>query len=391
MNENLNSDKVLRQVATDTRLREGPTGVATVLRVVKRLGRAPLNVVAREARLPLPVASAVRRELEKAGLLAREGGMSLTPTGDRLVQELLGEVGDFDPTCFNCKGSGISPAAANLAAAFSALLDSAPAVDVTLDQAPCTAETSLRRAALMYAEGALEGRRILILGDDDSVSLALGMFAKVHLAAPLRHPITVIELDPERAGFLRRQARAQSLAIDILEHDLREPLPPSLQGAFDVVETDPPYTEQGARLFLERARQALVDEPGSLGFLSYAQRSGAEQFALNKVILETGFAITMMRPSFNAYQGASILGSVGQMIELAAVGQPQRPGRSYPGPLYSAEVNPRVRRYRCRTCGTVQSLGEAGAPATIEALKSSGCPVCRGTVFERLSGQSESA
>src|SRR5689334_1594587 len=125
MAEIADSDKLLQEIARDTKLREGPAGVATVLRAVKRLGRAPLNVVAREARLPLPVASAVRRELEKAGLLARDGGMRLTSAGDRLLEQHLGTVSKLRTSCFNCNGSGIEPPPRDLVTAFAALLETA--------------------------------------------------------------------------------------------------------------------------------------------------------------------------------------------------------------------------------------------------------------------------
>jgi predicted methyltransferase len=390
MTEIESDDKLLRRIAEATRLREGPAGVETLLRAVKRLGPASLNRIAREARLPLPVASAVRRELEKAGLLVRGGGLGLSPSGNRFVEGQLGVRAKLDLNCPHCDGTGLALAVPGLLETLTAWLQTAPPVDVTLDQAPCTPATALRRVALMHRAGAVEGRRILILGDDDSVSLALALFDKSMLGGSLRHPITVVELDLARVAFLRARAQAESLPIEVISYDLRDPLPRAMQGVFDVAETDPPYTLEGARLFLLRARQALHDEGGTLGFLSYAQQSGLEQYALNQVLHETGFATTAMHPNFNMYQGAAILGSIGQMIELTGVGKPERPGERYDGALYSAEVRPRTRRYRCRSCNTVYTLGK-DAPATIEALKGAGCRVCGGQMFQRLSGQTVAA
>ena len=39
---------------------------------------------AREARLPLPVATAVRRELEKRGVLMRQHGLAFTASGEAM-------------------------------------------------------------------------------------------------------------------------------------------------------------------------------------------------------------------------------------------------------------------------------------------------------------------
>ena len=60
--------------------------------------------------------------------------------------------------------------------------------------------------------------------------------------------------------------------MDLIEHDLREPLPAELSGGFDVVVTDPPYTVAGAELFLSRAVAALAPQPGRHMFFSFGAR-----------------------------------------------------------------------------------------------------------------------
>jgi predicted methyltransferase len=168
---------ILEKVARATQLREGPAGVAAVLRAVYRAGSLRLQEAAREARLPLPVATAIRRELEKAGLLERKHGLSLTETGQRFVETALGLGVTHDMTCPACGGHGIvipdmlRPSVERLAA----IVAEAPPVDVTLDQCPCVPDTAMLRALLMLQNGALEGRRVLILGDDDSLSVAIGL------------------------------------------------------------------------------------------------------------------------------------------------------------------------------------------------------------------------
>jgi DNA-directed RNA polymerase subunit RPC12/RpoP len=41
----------------------------------------------------------------------------------------------------------------------------------------------------------------------------------------------------------------------------------------------------------------------------------------------------------------------------------------------------------CAACGAETVLGEDGAPATIEALKSAGCRQCGGKIFRRRAGE----
>src|SRR5258705_11261694 len=81
---------ILETVAHATRLREGPAGVAAVLRAVYLAGSLRLQEAAREARLPLPVATRIRRELENARFLERKHGLSPTETGRPLVGTVLG-------------------------------------------------------------------------------------------------------------------------------------------------------------------------------------------------------------------------------------------------------------------------------------------------------------
>jgi predicted methyltransferase len=153
-------------------------------------------------------------------------------------------------------------------------------------------------------------------------------------------------------------------------------------GAFDTVETDPPYTGEGARLFLTRAGEALA--PDGACYFSFAQWAPAEALELQRMYTELGFAVQALWPGFNRYSGASVLGNVGQLIELTHVGKDNGPGRSWTGPLYTAEVNPRVRTYVCANCGTSAVLGQAGIPDTIEGLKQQGCSHCGGHTFRRL-------
>ena len=162
---------ILELIAQATRLREGSSGVQALLRAVYRAGSLRLQDAAREARLPLPVASAVRRELEKAGLLERKQGLTLTGDGREFVERDLGmRATQFDITCETCAGHGIVIPDSLKAEVerLAEIITSAPSVDVTLDQAPCMPDTAMRRALLMLQNGALEGKRVLLLGDDDS-------------------------------------------------------------------------------------------------------------------------------------------------------------------------------------------------------------------------------
>lgn len=373
---------ILETVAKATSLREGPAGVAAVLRAVYRAGSLRLQDAARQARLPLPVATAVRRELEKAGLLERKQGLSLTAEGRDFVERDLGLGRTADLTCPTCSGRGlvIPHDCRDLTEQLTAILARAPSADVTLDQAPCAPETAALRALLMLQSGALEGKRVLMLGDDDSVSLAIGLLARALGRGDLTRRLTVVDVDDRWLSFLQGAAAAQGISLETVQHDLRQPLPDAMRQAFDTVETDPPYTLAGARLFLTRAGEALVAD-GQCSF-SFAQWPAAQMLDLQRVLVELDFAVQTVRPGFNRYPGATVLGNTGQLIELVHVGQARKPAE-WTGPLYTADINPRIRAYVCADCGTRTMLGQDGEPGTIEALKTAGCRKCGGHTFRR--------
>jgi hypothetical protein len=383
----------LHEIARATRLREGPAGVLAMLRAVHRSGSLRLQEAARQARLPLPVATAVRRELEKAGLLERKHGLSLTEEGRRFVEDDLGMAQIADATCPACGGRGIVVPADHgaLVEQFAAIVSRAPAPDVAFDQAPCTPETAILRALTMLQTGALEGRRVLVLGDDDCIAIAIGLLGRALNRRDLTRGVVVADADARWLSFLREVADAEGLALETLHHDLRQPLPAALNGAFDSVETDPPYTLEGVRLFLTRAAEAMAGSAGGQCFLSFAQWPPVQQLQLQQVFVELGFAVQAVRPGFNRYAGAAVLGNVGQLIELVAVAAPRDAAAPWQGALYTADINPRVRAYICADCGDRVVLGEHGAPATIEALKAVGCRVCRGRTFRRQIGASPAA
>ena len=73
-----------------------------------------------------------------------------------------------------------------------------------LDQAYATPETALRRALYMMAEGDLEGRDVLFLGDDDLTSLAAGLLK-------IAKSITVIDIDVRILDLIDDISRREKL------------------------------------------------------------------------------------------------------------------------------------------------------------------------------------
>ena len=382
--------ELLEQVAKASALREGIEGVAAVLRAIHSSQVLSLKDLSAQTRMPLPVLSALRRELEKRNILERRGsGMALTQKGAGLVRDSLGIGTRHSAVCRECEGrritisSDVAPALEILERYFEAR----PGVDTSLDQAPCLPETSLRRALYMYELGALEGKSVLFAGDDDSISLAAGLLGKMLGRDHFCRRMTVVDADQRILDHLSSAAEKEGLVIECVRWDFRDPLPEDLRGAFDVFETDPPYTAEGAGLFLARGASALRDGSGYHAFLSFGAKPPEESWQLHQRIQNLRLAVDEVIPSFNRYAGASILGSSSQIIHMlstpataSAAGAVQRFTRS----IYTGEANPTIRLYSCLRCQQEVRVTRGERFRTIEQLKAKGCPNCGHNKFRYM-------
>ena len=82
--------------------------------------------------------------------------------------------------------------------------DARPTVDQRLDQSHATAETAVRRALFLYENDALEGRSVVVLGDDDLTSLAIAVVAEALSLGAV--DITVVEVDERLVGYIAASA-----------------------------------------------------------------------------------------------------------------------------------------------------------------------------------------
>jgi hypothetical protein len=203
----------------------------------------------------------------------------------------------------------------------------------------------------------------------------------------LARRVVALDTDERILRHLRDIAVAEEVIIGLVRHDVRQPLPDDLQGEFDTVSTDPPYTLPGLKLFLSRAIEAVHPDGGRI-YLHFGHRPPEEQVEVQKAIAEMGLVIEQLVPNFSEYVGAGVLAGVSDLYVLSVT-----PGASplvedaFSGPIYTGQVRPTLRVYACTACGLEISVGgEAGGEfATIEALKDSGCPRCGEHTFRLVS------
>lgn len=120
------------------------------------------------------------------------------------------------------------------------------------DQFFATPPSSITKAKILMSKGyGEEGMNILLLGDDDLVSIAL-----VLLGAKAN--IYVCDIDQNLLSIIEEEAKKLSVTIKFFLYDARKD-PVLHTNFFDCVVTDPPYTVPGVDLFISRSLSFLKD------------------------------------------------------------------------------------------------------------------------------------
>ncbi|WP_460065797.1 GNAT family N-acetyltransferase [Streptomyces sp. YKOK-I1] len=370
------ADQLLTEVADAVRLQEGPPGVRSVLRALRRLAPASTKDLSRATGLPVPIVAALGNELRRRGLVTRERPSRLTEAGSDLVAQLGMDL-TMDATCGTCDGRElVIPEVLDQAVRrLRALMESGPAADMAIDQSHCTAETKVRRVLALLTAGALPGGSLLLIGDDDLVSLAVAVVGDV-LGGPIVERVTVVDISGEILDYIQKVAGGLGTRVETVRHDLRQPLPGHLHGQHDVAMTDPPYTPEGARLFLSRAVEGLRPGPAHSVFFSFGGKSPDEMLEVQREIMALGLVTNGYIRNFNEYEGSGILGGVGFFQQLLTTTSTASRQGDYGGPLYTGDKRTRQREYECVACGHKVRVGPGARWTQVAALRAEGCPNC---------------
>jgi predicted methyltransferase len=373
---------VMDEVAGAVNLDEGATGVGDVLAAITEDEPVSVRDLSRQVEIPVPVVAAVCNELRRRGLVSALRPVQLTAEGRAVISGRrwpdlgLGEAfGSRDSAAF----AWLEDATERL----SRVAGNAPQARVDLDQAHCTVETKLRRVRYL-ARRRLLTRPILFLGDDDLTSLAIALVARA-IGAPAPR-MAVVDVDTRVLGYLDEQARAIGAGIDLIHHDLARPLPTTVRGRFEVAVTDPPYTLAGASLFVSRAVSALRPGAGQHVVLAFGGRRPDETVGLQRLLTDMRLALRSLKPNFNVYAGAGVLGGTSHLYHLRTT-RGSRPCivGEHEGPLYTAdERRDRCRRYLCVECRTAVDVGPSQRLRYIADAKRLGCRQCGSHRFRPL-------
>ncbi|MGY4707664.1 bis-aminopropyl spermidine synthase family protein [Candidatus Bipolaricaulota sp. J31] len=246
----------------------------------------------------VPVMALVRvlAALKEEGLLTWDGGHLVLTEKGREVVKTLGIGPRLELKCPHCGGRGTTLGPVEkIADKFREIARNRPEAIQDYDQGYVTEETTLHRVAFMWSRGDLYGKELIVLGDDDLVSIAAGL-----TGAPKR--IVVLEIDQRLVDFIRDIAAKEDLPIEVVQHDLREPLPPDLKTRFDTFFCDPTESLRGFKVFAERGIAALKG-PGGAGYLglTHCEASYGKWREIQRFLLEAGTAIAELRDAFHDY------------------------------------------------------------------------------------------
>lgn len=211
-------------------------------------------------------------------------------------------------TALNDPLAGRLAAAGRLVGELAELAAAVPAPLPTLDQVAATPETMARRALWMDSSYDLAGARLLCVGDHDLTALA------ACIVNPDLHA-TVVDVDERLLQFVDIEARRRGLAVRCLFADLRLGLPTAAYADADLVFTDPPYTPEGARLFLARGLAGLRDrEHGRLLMAyGYGDRHPALGLRVQRAVQRLHLTYDAIFPNFSRYVGAQAVGSTSDL------------------------------------------------------------------------------
>jgi predicted methyltransferase len=199
-------------------------------------------------------------------------------------------------SCSTCEGRGyvFDNFFENIYKQYKEICKNRPVNLPEFDQGSILEKDVIKRVEFIYERGDLLDSDILVIGDDDLISIALGL-------TKLPKKIYVLEIDKRLIDYIETHAHKLNLPIKTLQYDARNLLPKELINRFDIFITDPPETLKALKTFLSRGIQSLKTQGAGYFGLTTIESSLDKWFGLEKFIIETGFVITDIKRKFSVY------------------------------------------------------------------------------------------
>ena len=285
-------EKLAQQVSNKSKIKVTPRDVERLLGALRK-NKSPWDVIDKSD-FPVPAVFESIKVLEKSGLVSvLDNGFHLTDEGKKVARKLH-PVEDI--SCRTCKGTGIGlEGFSEIKQKFLKIHKMRPSPLRKFDQGYVTPTTTLSRFAIAYERGDIYGKEIFVLGDDDLISIVLGI-------SRLPKRITVVEIDKRLTDFIQETGVKEGFKVEVHTFDLRRSIPNEQRNKYDTFFTDPPETLKAADAFIGRGIAALR-EPGSAGYFGLTRREASltKWHELQKMLLKYRIVFTDIIHNFNEY------------------------------------------------------------------------------------------
>lgn len=262
-------------------------------RVVQRLGQGPATLW----ELLRDVDASLRHIFDALNELYEAGQIEVGDDGTIRLRAGAPRASGFRAAaCQACAGKGIAADGGwdELLSRFREAVKGRPEPVLELFQGYMVPEDVVARLALMNVYGDLEGKRLLIIGDDDMLSIAAGL-------SGLPSKVTVLEADRRVVDFINSRSRELGLGVEAFQYNVKDPLPEWARGSYDVFSSEPLESFSGLRAFLSRGAAGL-SEGGVMYFgLSNYEANIRKWEYVQRMLVRMGFVITEVRPGFSRY------------------------------------------------------------------------------------------
>ncbi|MGB9749396.1 MAG: bis-aminopropyl spermidine synthase family protein [Caldisericia bacterium] len=165
------------------------------------------------------------------------------------------------------------------------------------DQGVIDNESALSRFLYMLSRGDLFKKKIIILGDDDLMSILFSLSGIVD-------EVTVLEIDERLVNFINIIKKEKNLKnIEAYVYDARDPIDDIFKNRFDTFFTDPVETVEGLLIFVSRMVEALKGDRCSGYFGLTSIESNIDKWLrIQKSLNEMNLVITDIIRNFSYYK-----------------------------------------------------------------------------------------
>ncbi|MEM3874800.1 MAG: bis-aminopropyl spermidine synthase family protein [Candidatus Bathyarchaeia archaeon] len=204
---------------------------------------------------------------------------------------------DFEgKICPSCLGKRIIPEAKfkEVLEKFKKIAEKRPSPSLNFFQGYMLEQDVVARAALMHYYGDLDQKEIVLIGDDDLLSIALAL-----TGLPSR--ITVLDIDKRLGDFLQEVNKDYGFNIEFVEYNVAEPLPKELRRKFDTFSSEPLETVSGLKAFITRGVACLKESGVGYFGLTHYEASLKKWLVVQKLLAKMNCVITDIIQGFSVY------------------------------------------------------------------------------------------